>query len=90
MAALLRLIAHASDTHVCSATGLLFDWLHPAHFPTIVAAIEAWADVPDVRFYSSSSKCHLHQLLCSCASMLSLVSFQHGLKLQSQLQSQPH
>lgn len=32
-----------------SATGLLFDWLHPAHFPTIVAALEAWADVPDVR-----------------------------------------
>ena len=27
--------------------GLLFDWLHPAHFPTIVAALEAWADVPE-------------------------------------------
>lgn len=29
--------------------GLLFDWLHPAHFATIVAALEAWADVPEVR-----------------------------------------
>ena len=29
-------------------TGLLFDWLHPAHFPTIIAALEAWADVPEV------------------------------------------
>jgi hypothetical protein len=28
--------------------GLLFDWLHPAHFATIVAALEAWADVPEV------------------------------------------
>ncbi len=28
--------------------GLLFDWLHPAHFATIVAALEAWADIPEV------------------------------------------
>lgn len=28
--------------------GQLFDWLYPAHFPTILACLEAWADVPDV------------------------------------------
>jgi len=33
--------------YACHA-GLLFDWLHPAHFPTIIAALEAWADVPEV------------------------------------------
>ena len=28
--------------------GLLFDWLYPAHFPTIIVSLEAWADSPDV------------------------------------------
>ena len=28
--------------------GLLFDWLYPAHFPTLRACLEAWADSPDV------------------------------------------
>lgn len=27
---------------------MLFDWLYPAHFPTILACLEAWADTPDV------------------------------------------
>ena len=30
------------------AAGLLFDWLYPAHFPTILASLEAWADTPEV------------------------------------------
>ena len=28
--------------------GMLFDWLYPAHFPTILTCLEAWADTPDV------------------------------------------
>ena len=28
--------------------GLLFDWLYPAHLPTLRACLEAWADSPDV------------------------------------------
>lgn len=28
--------------------GQLFDWLYPAHFPTIIACLEAWADTPEV------------------------------------------
>ena len=28
--------------------GLLFDWLYPAHFPTLRACLDAWADSPDV------------------------------------------
>ena len=27
--------------------GLLFDWLYPAHFPTLRVCLEAWADSPD-------------------------------------------
>ncbi len=30
------------------SAGLLFDWLYPAHFPTLRACLEAWADSPDV------------------------------------------
>lgn len=30
-----------ASTH--SITGMLFDWLYPAHFPTIVCCLEAWA-----------------------------------------------
>ena len=34
---------------VCGArAGLLFDWLYPAHLPTLRACLEAWADAPDV------------------------------------------
>jgi exportin-7 len=28
--------------------GLLFDWLYPAHLPTLRSCLEAWADAPDV------------------------------------------
>ncbi|KAK9818400.1 hypothetical protein WJX72_012091 [[Myrmecia] bisecta] len=28
--------------------GLLFDWLYPAHFPTLRICLEAWADAPEV------------------------------------------
>lgn len=27
---------------------MLFDWLYPAHFPTILSCLEAWADSPNV------------------------------------------
>ena len=27
---------------------MLFDWLYPAHFPAVLACLEAWADVPEV------------------------------------------
>lgn len=27
---------------------MLFDWLYPAHFPTIVSCLDAWADTPAV------------------------------------------
>ena len=27
---------------------MLFDWLYPAHMPTLLMCLEAWADVPDV------------------------------------------
>ena len=33
--------------HAANA-GLLFDWLYPAHLPTLRACLEAWADSPDV------------------------------------------
>ena len=26
----------------------MFDWLYPAHFPSILASLEAWADSPEV------------------------------------------
>lgn len=29
-------------------TGMLFDWLYPAHFPTILSCLSAWADTPAV------------------------------------------
>ena len=32
----------------CLLAGLLFDWLYPAHFPTLRVCLEAWADSPDV------------------------------------------
>ena len=28
--------------------GLVFDWLYPAHFTTILACLGAWADTPEV------------------------------------------
>jgi hypothetical protein len=28
--------------------GLLFDWLYPAHMPTLLCCLEAWADCPEV------------------------------------------
>jgi exportin-7 len=34
-----------TDCALCA--GLLFDWLYPAHFPTLRACLEAWADSPD-------------------------------------------
>lgn len=30
------------------AAGLLFDWLHPQHFPIIGCCLQAWADKPNV------------------------------------------
>lgn len=32
-----------TPTLVTSIAGMLFDWLYPAHFPTIIACLEAWA-----------------------------------------------
>ena len=40
-----------ADTRILNTqchAGLLFDWLYPAHFPTLRACLEAWADSPDV------------------------------------------
>ncbi len=31
-----------------SRAGLLFDWLYPAHMPTLLCCLEAWADCPEV------------------------------------------
>lgn len=42
----LRGIAIATNNR--KTYGLLFDWLLPAHFPVIVASVQAWADVPQV------------------------------------------
>lgn len=42
----LRGIAIATNNR--KTYGLLFDWLLPAHFPVIVASLEAWAGVPEV------------------------------------------
>ncbi|KAL4534670.1 hypothetical protein Ndes2526A_g05549 [Nannochloris sp. 'desiccata'] len=38
----------ASATSARRTYGQLFDFLYPAHFPTILACLDAWADVPDV------------------------------------------
>ena len=38
----------ARSQGVCGAAGLVFDWLYPAHFPTILACLDAWSDVPSV------------------------------------------
>ncbi|KAI3436525.1 hypothetical protein D9Q98_005942 [Chlorella vulgaris] len=38
----------ATATNSRRTYGMLFDWLHPAHFPTILACLEAWADTPEV------------------------------------------
>jgi hypothetical protein len=38
----------AASRHTCLRAGLLFDWLYPAHLPVLRAALEAWADAPDV------------------------------------------
>lgn len=27
---------------------MLFEWLYPAHLPTLLSCLEAWADSPDV------------------------------------------
>ena len=32
----------------CEHAGLVFDWLYPAHFPTILACLDAWSDEPAV------------------------------------------
>lgn len=42
----LRGIAAATNSR--RTYGMLFDWLYPAHFPTILACLEAWADTPEV------------------------------------------
>lgn len=31
-----------------ACAGLLFEWLYPAHLPTLRSCLEAWADSPDV------------------------------------------
>ena len=33
---------------VSTSAGLVFDWLYPAHFPTILACLDAWSDEPAV------------------------------------------
>ena len=50
---------HANEATLLLRAGLLFDWLHPAHFATIVAALEAWADVPEVRTGSQAQRHNL-------------------------------
>ncbi|KAL6753879.1 armadillo-type protein [Haematococcus lacustris] len=42
----LRGIAAATNSR--RTYNLLFDWMYPAHFPTIIKCLEAWADVPAV------------------------------------------
>ncbi|KAL4457497.1 hypothetical protein ABPG75_012362 [Micractinium tetrahymenae] len=42
----LRGIATATNSR--RTYGMLFDWLYSAHFPTILACLEAWADAPEV------------------------------------------
>ena len=32
----------------CMHAGLVFDWLYPAHFPTVLACLDAWSDTPAV------------------------------------------
>ncbi|GAB4820934.1 hypothetical protein N2152v2_007980 [Parachlorella kessleri] len=38
----------ATATNSRRTFGMLFDWLYPAHFPAVLACLEAWADVPEV------------------------------------------
>ncbi|KAK9853645.1 hypothetical protein WJX84_008704 [Apatococcus fuscideae] len=42
----LRGVAQATNSR--KTYGLLFDWLHPQHFPIIRCCLEAWADKPSV------------------------------------------
>ena len=42
----LRGIAAATNSRRTYA--MLFDWLYPAHFPVLMACLEAWADTPEV------------------------------------------
>lgn len=38
----------AAATNSRRTYGMLFDWLYPAHFPTVLCCLEAWADTPEV------------------------------------------
>lgn len=35
-------------TMFCRTYGFLFEWLYPAHMPTIISCLNAWYDVPAV------------------------------------------
>ena len=43
-----QLVSVAGTDRSQACTGLLFDWLYPAHFPLLLRCLEAWADEPAV------------------------------------------